>query len=420
MRGGRVLETLHLIGGRPLKGTLPVQGAKNAVLPILAAAAAVPGEITLTNCPFIRDVEVTLDLLEGLGAAWSRRGDRLTLNGAAIRPDFPDPGLAGRLRSSVLLLGALLGRFGRAEIPLPGGCVLGARPLDLHCAGLEQLGVRVSCGEGRLRCEGRPKAGRVVLPYPSVGATENLMLAALGAEGPVELLGAAREPEIRDLGTFLNRCGARITAAGTGRLEIRPGPLHGGVHRIMPDRMEAATWLCAAAATGGCLRLTRCCPAHLEPVLEVLSRAGCEITRGPDWIRLQAGPLRAAGAVTTGPYPGFPTDAQAPVMGVMTLGEGITVFRETVFENRFRHVPGLRALGARIDTRGEIARVRGVPRLRGARLEATDLRGAAALTVAALAAEGESELSQAWHLDRGYGAFVQKLKSLGAEVEGDD
>ncbi len=410
------MDTIYINGGRPLRGTLAVQGSKNAVLPLLAAAAAVPGKTVLLHCPPIRDVAVTRALLHGLGVSSCRHGDAIELDAASAVGTAPDAVLAGQLRSSVLLLGALIGRHGSAEIPLPGGCVLGARPLDLHLSGLEALGVRVVCEDGVLRCQGRPSGGTVRLPYPSVGATENLILAALGAAGPVCIHGAAKEPEIRDLAVFLNACGAQITGAGTGLVRIMPSPLHGASHRVLPDRMEAATWLCAAAATGGCLTLTELRPAHLRPVLEVLSRAGCDVTETETALTLRAGALTAPGTVVTGPYPAFPTDAQAPVMAALLLAEGLTRIEETVFENRFRHVPALRALGADIDCTGRTACVRGVKALHGAALTATDLRGAAAMVCAALSAQGESKITQAWHLERGYGQLIQRLRTLGAEI----
>ena len=412
------MERLTVTGGRPLRGTLRVQGCKNAVLPILAAAAAIPGRFVLTNAPPIRDVAVTLAILEGLGVSAARTGGCLTLDSRSFRSDLPEPALAGRLRSSSLFLGALLARFGRAEIPLPGGCILGERPLDLHLRALEALGVSVACRDGRLLAAGRPRGGTVTLPFPSVGATENLLLAALGATGPVHIFGAAREPELRDLAGFLNACGARVTGAGTPCLRVEPAPLHGAAWRIMPDRMEAATWLCAAAATGGTIRLTGLDPAQLRPVLDALLRAGCAIDETGTSLTLGAGPLRSPGTVVTAPHPGFPTDAQAPLMAALLRASGTTRFRETVFPDRYRHVPALRALGAEIETTGRVAFVRGVPALRAAPepLAATDLRGAAALTIAALAAEGTTTITEAHHLDRGYGAFVERLRSLGAEA----
>ena len=416
-RGAGYLEALQIIGGRPLAGTLRVQGSKNAALPILAAAAALPGRFTLENCPDIRDVTVLRQLLADLGVETHRDGTRLLADSTGAVPGTPDPALARQLRASVLLLGALLARWGRAEIPLPGGCLLGARPLDLHLRALEQLGVELCCREDRLLCRGKPRGGTVILRYPSVGATENLLLAALGASGPVRILGAAREPEIQDLAAFLTACGARVSGAGSGCVCLTPGPLHGAAHRILPDRMEAATWLCAAAATGGRLTLENLRPRHLRPVIRALESAGCRILETENALSLEAGTLRAVGPIVTAPYPGFPTDAQAPLMAALLRAQGVTVFQETVFENRFRHVPALGAFGARIETAGRMARVTGVEHLHGASVDATDLRGAAALVIAALSAQGESQITQARHLDRGYEHFAARLRSLGAAAE---
>ena len=408
------MDSILIQGGRPLRGTLSVQGCKNALLPLMAAAAAIPGQSILTGCPPIRDETVTLALLEGLGVSTAAERDRLVLDASRDGGTAPDPTLAGQLRSSVLFLGALLGRYGHAEVPLPGGCVLGKRPLDLHLAGLEALGVQSFCDGGILHCKGRPRGGHYHLPYPSVGATENLILAALGAEEPVWITGAAREPEIEDLVNFLTASGARISGGGSSRVHIIPAPLHGTSYRVLPDRMEAATWLCAAACTGGSLTLTGLCPDHLRPVLRALRAAGCEITEGEASLRICAGDLHSPGSVRTAPYPGFPTDAQAPVMAALLRAEGITRFEETVFDDRFRHIPALQAMGARIACSGSAALVTGVRELHGARVAATDLRGAAAMVCAALGARGESEITQAWHLDRGYGNFVQRLRRLGA------
>ena len=410
------MDTICITGGRPLAGTLAVQGSKNAVLPILAATAAIPGRFVLTNVPPIRDVAVTRAILEGLGLSVSEAAGTLRADSTGPVGIRPDPDLSARLRSSVLLLGALLARRGEAEIPLPGGCPLGTRPLDLHLKGLEALGVRVRCERDRLLCRGRPRGGTVPLPYPSVGATENLLLAALGAEGPVCILGAAREPEIRDLAAFLTACGARISGAGSPCIRVLPGPLHGAAHRVLPDRMEAATWLCAGAAAGGRLTLTGLCPDHLRPVLETLTQAGCEITRTGSSLTLRAGPLRAPEPIVTGPYPAFPTDAQAPMMAALLRAKGSVTLEETVFSDRFRHVSGLRAFGAQIDVRGSLARITGVEALHGAEAAATDLRGGAALLVAALAARGESRITGVWHLDRGYGDLIPKLRALGVEA----
>ena len=361
-------------------------------------------------------MEITRQLLAGLGAESHWEDDRLLVDSTGCRGSRLDPGLAGQLRSSSLFLGALLCAGRTAEIPLPGGCVIGARPLDLHLQALRTLGAETACTEGNLCCTGPLEGGTAILRFPSVGATENLMLAALSARGPVRILGAAREPEIADLAAFLNRCGARITGAGTPRITIEPAPLHGCIHTVLPDRIEAATWLCAAACTGGALTLNGAIPDHLRPVLRVLSRAGCLLTEDEAGLHIQAGPLRAVGPIVTGPYPAFPTDAQAPIMAALACAAGTTVLEETVFEDRFRHVPALRRLGAEIELAGRLARIRGVGRLYGAELRATDLRGGAAMLCAALGAEGESLLTNASLLERGYQDLIPTLARLGAEI----
>lgn len=419
MQGGRVLKTLHITGGRPLSGTVEIHGGKNAALPILTAAAAIPGRFLLRNCPEIRDVEITREILALLGVTSHRTGSELRLDSTGLRPAAIPAALAGQLRSSVLFLGALLSSFGNASIPLPGGCVLGARPLDLHRSALETLGAETEALSDGISCRGRLRAGTVILRYPSVGATENLLLAALRAEGPVRILGAAAEPEVDDLIAFLTACGAEISGAGGPCLTVRPSSLHGAEHRILPDRMEAATWLCAAACAGGSLTLSGLVPAHLRPVTDALRLAGCQITEEADRLSVTAGPLRAIPPIVTGPYPAFPTDAQAPLMAALLKASGTTILEETVFEDRFRHIPALRAMGGDIETVGRLARIRGVKQLRGARIRATDLRGGAAMVCAALGAEGETVLTDAALLDRGYQDLIKNLNLLGAMVSAD-
>ena len=410
------MESLHIIGGRPLGGEIRIHGGKNAVLPILTAAAAIPGRFTLTNCPPIRDVEISLRLLEGLGVRWQRRQQSLYLDSTGLSSARPDPELAGCLRSSILLLGALLSSMGRARIPLPGGCALGARPIDLHLQPLEQMGVVIRREQGCLDCTGRPSGGVAVLSYPSVGATENLLLSALGADGPLRIIGAAREPEIVDLVCFLRACGAQVEGEGTHSLLVRPAPLHGCSYSILPDRMEAATYLCAAASAGGEITLLGVRPEQLAPVLHALQEAGCTLETEADRLRLRAGELQAVRPIVTGPYPAFPTDAQAPMMAALLRAQGTSVIRETVFEDRFRHVPALRRLGASIELAGGLAAVHGVKKLRGCRMEATDLRGGAAMVIAALAAEGDSRITGLTHLRRGYAELVPCLQKLGADI----
>lgn len=413
------METLHISGGHPLSGTVEIHGAKNAALPILAAAAAIPGRFALHSCPDIRDVEITREILSLLGVSSRRSGGDLYLDSTGLRPAAIPPSLAGRLRSSVLFLGALLCSTGSAVIPLPGGCVLGPRPLDLHLSALEALGAETDTHNGGISCRGRLRGGTVILRYPSVGATENLLLAALNAEAPVRILGAAKEPEIADLAAFLSACGARITGAGSPCVTIRPGTLHGGAHRILPDRIEAATWLCAVACAGGALTLDDLQPEQLQPVSAALRAAGCRITEAAHTMTIEAGPLQAVPPIVTGPYPAFPTDAQAPLMAALLRAAGTTLIQETVFEDRFRHVPALRAMGGEIEAAGRLARIRGVPRLHGARVRATDLRGAAAMLCAALGAEGQTVLTNAELLGRGYQDLTQTLNRVGAVITAD-
>ena len=410
------MGSLQIVGGERLHGSLRIQGAKNAALPILAATLLCGDRCEIENCPDIRDVHSLLELLRQLGCRAELRDGVAAVDTAGLCNTRPDAALAGRLRASVLLLGALLGASGEAHIPLPGGCALGARPLDLHLRTLEALGVRLRCdGEGIHGC-GRPEGGAAFLRYPSVGATENLLLAACAAKAPVTILGAAKEPEIADLAAFLCACGARIQGAGGAVLRVEPAPLHGCRYRVMPDRMAAATWLCALAACGGEAELHALRPAELDAVCRVLRGAGCRLESDGDRIRICASTLRAPAPIVTGPYPAFPTDAQAPVMAALLRAEGTTVFYETVFEDRYRHVPALRRLGAQIELAGRAAGVRGVPALHGAELTATDLRGGAAMLIAALSAEGESILHGTEHLQRGYEALLPSLSSLGAHI----
>ena len=322
-----------------------------------------------------------------------------------------------KMRAAVLFLGPLLARFGTAELSLPGGCVLGARPIDLHLRGLRRMGAEITLDGEHISARTDGLHGcTVALPLPSVGATENLILAALGCRGTLTLCNAAREPEIGDLIVFLRACGADIRGEGS-LLRIRGGvPLTGACHTVLPDRMEAATYLAAAAATRGDVTLTNVRPEHLTAVLAALERAGCTLTQQNGSLRLRCSRLRAAGPIRTAPYDGFPTDAQAPLMAAMAVAEGVTVFEENLFENRFRHVPALRALGAHIHAARRYAVVTGVRELHGASMTATDLRGGAAMVIGALCARGESELAGTAHLKRGYAQLVPTLRACGADI----
>lgn len=406
-------------GGRPLEGAVTIHGAKNSVLPILAATLVSGGQYTINNCPEISDVETALDILRALGCTARREGTRVYVDTVTAEAREIPEALMKKMRAAIIFLGALLARFGSAQLSAPGGCVLGQRPIDLHLLGLRLMGAECEYDGESLRCKGDLLRGcTVALPFPSVGATENLLLAALACEGEVTVCNAAREPEIGDLIGFLRACGAKIDGAGTSVLHIGGArPLHGTEYTVMPDRMEAATYLAAAAATRGRLVLQGAEPKHLRAVMETLERGGCQIARRPGEIIVRCDRLTAVSPIITAPYDGFPTDAQAPVMAAMATAEGVSVFEETIFSDRMRHVPALRAMGARIVATARHAVVTGVKRLHGAEAEATDLRGGAAMVIAALSAEGESRITKTEHMERGYASFVRALRACGAQIE---
>lgn len=414
------MEYYAIKGGRRLNGEARVHGAKNSVLPILAACVCCKGVCEIRNCPRIADVDTATAILERLGCRVSGQDGVLTVDAAGVNGCALPKELSAAMRSSILFLGALLTRCGEASLAPPGGCALGARPIDLHLYAAEQLGGKWTREDEKIRCcWERPRGAEIRLRCPSVGATENALLCAVGVPGETVVRNAAREPEIADLIGFLRAMGADIEGVGSETLRVRGGrPLHGAVYTVMPDRMEAASYLCAAAGCGGDLYLPGAERRTLEAVLEVLERAGCQVEERVDGLRLRSPDrLRAAGRIVTAPYPGFPTDAQAPAMAALLRAEGTTVFTETVFENRLRHAAQFRRLGADIDTCGCCAGVHGVPALHGAELQATDLRCGAALTAAALQAEGESRLYGVSHIRRGYENFESSLRSLGAEIE---
>ena len=406
-------------GGSPLHGELPVHGAKNAALPVLAAALLCD-QAVIHNCPRLTDVEAARNILHYLGCATAQQDDTVTVRftgGGDHR--IPDR-LMRAMRSSIVFLGAVIGRYGMAEVSMPGGCELGPRPIDMHLAALRRLGVHIDESGGVLRCT-TPNGlcgARITLPFPSVGATENVLLAACTARGETELCNAAREPEITDLIDFLNDSGARIRVASDGTVLVTGvAGLSGCRHEVIPDRIAAATYLCAAAVTGGSVTLTHTRPDHLAAVLPVFEEAGCALTCRDDVIALQAPPrLRSVGTVRTMPYPGFSTDAQSTVLSMAALASGTSVFIETIFESRYKQVGELLRMGANVKVEGRVAVVEGVPELRGAEMNCTDLRGGAALAVAALAARGESLLNQIHHIGRGYETFDENLRKLGAQV----
>lgn len=406
-------------GGHPLDGSVRIHGAKNSVLPILAACLLAPGECVIHNCPELSDVAASLDILRHLGCRAERQGDAVVVDASAPTGwDVPDA-LMREMRSSVIFLGAILARCGQASLSSPGGCELGPRPIDLHLSGLRMLGAEIDDTGGTLRCQAGKLTGReIVLGFPSVGATENLMLAACGAEGVTVLSNAAREPEIEDLQNFLNTCGGEVAGGGTSTVVIRGGrPLHGGTYTVIPDRIAAATYLCAAASAGGDVFLRGAREEHLSTVTAALREAGCRISGDSAGIACRcSGRLRAPGPVRTAPYPGFPTDAQAVLMAALLRCRGAAVFEENLFSSRYRHVDELTRMGADIRTSGRTAVVLGVERLHGAAVRCTDLRGGAALCVAALAADGETVISEITHIDRGYEHIERDLAALGADI----
>ena len=412
-------EAVLVRGGNRLCGELTVQGAKNSTLPLLAAALLCEGETVLHNCPALSDVHTAVTILRRLGCRCTHTGDTLTVCADGMtRCDIPHS-LMREMRSSIVFLGAILSRCGEARLSFPGGCELGPRPIDLHLEALRKLGAEIREEHGCLLCTapGGLRGGFVSLAFPSVGATENAMLAACGAAGLTRICNAAREPEIVDLQGFLQALGARVTGAGTEEIHVSGGlPLHPGTYRVMPDRIVTATYLCAVASAGGQGVLRGARGDHVEPVTAALSAAGCRVRGIPEGLQIaRDGPLRGIGALQTGPYPAFPTDAQPLLAAALAGGTGETAITETIFDHRFRYAQGLEALGAQVRAVGETLYLTGHP-LHGGSVEAPDLRGGAALTLAALAAEGESRITGLLHIDRGYEALEQDLAALGADI----
>lgn len=406
-------------GGRRLEGTVRVHGAKNSVLPILAASILSGGVSVIHNCPDLSDVTASLAILRHMGCAAVQEGDTVTVDATSLsRCDVPDE-LMREMRSSVIFLGAILGRLGEACLCAPGGCELGPRPIDLHLAAIRTLGAKVEERTGGLHCTGTPlQGGDIVLAIPSVGATENAMLAAVAARGVTTIVNAAREPEIVDLQRFLQCMGAKVHGAGSSVVVVEGGaPLHGGEYSVMGDRIVAATYLAAAASAGGHLEVLGADYRHLATVTSVLREAGCRVRSEAERIDFQCDePLRGVRPIRTAPYPGFPTDAQAPLMAALAKGRGTTVFVENIFESRYRHVDELFRMGADIRVEGRVAVICGVEKLHGASVQATDLRGGAALVAAALGAEGKSSISGLQHIDRGYQNLDGTLRTLGANI----
>lgn len=410
---------LLIKGGKRLHGQVDIQGAKNSVLPILAATLLTNDKVELPGCPRLQDVDASVRILRALGCEAEWQGGSLTVDTTGLNNWVISEQLMREMRSSAIFLGAVLARCRQAELSYPGGCELGPRPIDLHLAGLREMGAEIRDAGGIISCRAARLTGKeIVLAFPSVGATENLMLAACGADGTTVISNAAREPEIVDLQNFLNHCGARIQGAGGSTVTVAGGrKLHGCSYRVMPDRIAAATYLSAAAAVGGEVFLNGAAAQHLSTVTAALRQSGCRIETSDEGVFCACPErLKAIPPVRTAPYPGFPTDAQAVLMAALLRSRGATVFEENIFENRYRHVGELSRMGGEIRVFGRTAVVTGVERLQGASVRCTDLRGGAALCVAALAAEGESRISEIGHIRRGYEDIAGDLRALGADV----
>ena len=413
-------EYLKIQGGSRLSGDIAVQGAKNSALPLMAAALLCDGEIVLNNVPQLSDVYAACRILNRLGCRTTAEGNTVRIvRESAELYEIPDEDMRA-MRSSIMFLGPILGSMKRCTITMPGGCELGPRPINLHLDAMRALGVRIREGAGRIFCSAEKLTGAEIhLPIPSVGVTENVLMAAVYAEGDTVLTNAACEPEITDLAGFLNRCGAEIRGAGTHTVMIRGGSrLHGTEYRVMPDRIAAMTYLCAGAAAGGEICLKQAAPGDMKSCLDILEQAGCRIGVCGDKIFLdRTGPLRSISYIRTMPYPGFPTDAQALISAVLCTANGTSMLEETIFENRFKHMGELARMGADIRVSGRTAVITGVRRLHGASVAAMDLRGGAALAAAAAGAEGETYLSGLHHLDRGYEHFAETFNRLGIRTE---
>jgi UDP-N-acetylglucosamine 1-carboxyvinyltransferase len=416
---GPSMDKLKIRGGAPLRGELTISGAKNAALPILAAALLTSDEFVLDNVPQLQDVATALRLLRQMGVSVERDGHAVRLKADAVTNTEAPYEMVKTMRASILVLGPLVARFGEARVSLPGGCAIGARPVDQHIKGLEMLGATIRIEGGFVVAQAeRLKGARIVTDMVTVTGTENLMMAATLAEGQTVIENAAHEPEVVDLANALNAMGARVSGAGTSSIVIEGVErLHGAVHRVMPDRIETGTFLTAVAAAGGEAVLRGAAPSTLEAVFDKLQEAGADLRSDGDTIFIRMTRRPRAVSLRTSPHPAFPTDMQAQFMALDCVAEGVGRITETIFENRFMHVPELQRLGANIAIEGNTAVVQGVARLAGAPVMATDLRASACLVVAALAAEGETVVDRIYHLDRGYESMETKLAALGAQVE---
>lgn len=412
-------DKLKITGNGPLHGEITVSGAKNAALPLMCAGLLTSGTLHLHNVPMLADVKTTHKLLEGMGATVTTDGVSLfEINGASVNNTCAPYDLVRTMRASILVLGPTLARFGKAQVSLPGGCAIGARPVEQHLKGLEAMGASIEIEHGYVKAQGRLKGTRVVMDMVTVGGTENLLMAATLAEGTTVLENCAVEPEVVDLAECLVKMGAKIQGIGTSTMTIDGvQQLYGCEHYVVPDRIEAGTFLCAVAMTGGKVRLNRAAPKTMEAILDKLSEAGAVIQTGEDWIEIEMNDRPKSVNIRTVPHPGFPTDMQAQFMAMNAVATGSCQVIETIFENRFMHIPELNRMGANISVEGNTALVKGVEKLSGATVMATDLRASASLVIAGLVAKGDTIIEQIYHLDRGYEHMEHKLSAVGAKIE---
>jgi UDP-N-acetylglucosamine 1-carboxyvinyltransferase len=414
------MQQFLVSGGATLKGDVVISGAKNAALPILFATILAEQPSVLSNVPVLKDIDTTFKLLRIFGADVNRDDHQVTVDATAIHSQMAPYELVKTMRASILALGPLLARFGHAEVSLPGGCAIGARPVNLHIDGLRKMGAEITVEAGYIKAKAtRLKGAHIFMDIVSVTGTENLMMAAVLADGLTIIENAAREPEVVDLAKYLIAMGADIQGAGTDTIRITgKEKLHGAHHTVLPDRIETGTFLVAAAVTGGDVTCLNASPAELEVVLEKLREAGADVTTGPDWIRLNmTGRTLKSVNVKTVPHPGFPTDMQAQFTVLNVVAEGVGMVTETIFENRFMHVPELQRMGADIQLEGNTALIKHTDKLMGAQVMATDLRASASLVIAGLVAEGETVVDRIYHIDRGYEQIEYKLKGLGANIQ---
>jgi UDP-N-acetylglucosamine 1-carboxyvinyltransferase len=415
------MDRLQIQGGTPLHGEVRISGAKNATLPILAGALLADGPVVVGNVPHLKDVTTTVELLGGMGATVTvDERMRIEVDATTVRDCFAPYELVKTMRASILVLGPLVARYGRADVSLPGGCAIGARPVNIHVAGLQALGADITIDGGYIRARAsRLRGARLVLDTVTVTGTENLMMAATLAEGETVIENAAREPEVVDLAQFLISMGARIQGAGTDKIVVQGVErLRGTSYEVLPDRIESGTYLVAGAITRGNVRIKNTRPDHLDAVLVKLEEAGAKVGTGDGWVEVDMrGRRPRAIDVRTAPYPAFPTDMQAQFAALNTVADGVGTIIETIFENRFMHMLEMRRLGAEIRLEGNTAIIRGVDRLTAAPVMATDLRASASLVLAGLVAEGRTEVERIYHIDRGYEAIEEKLAQLGAQIK---